>query len=412
MLACRGVVTSGGIWGQARGGGVSCKFHILDARARICTRCWSFSTLCLLAGHHLAMSESVKSWLFSHCASQAIEALEGGFDLADLPYVRGNRVQLLRFLTFRTSQASTDIWALVGDRTHCIAARFSRTQVDRFQHDRPISFTALKGALVTMTNVKITVARVQMHTTGGPYRPGQYAMVLDVKGFKVVSSMGEPVWFGGVKLVTSPNAVPEGEKERAERMVQWMKKWIRYKCLLRRARADQRRKNQHASSGKEHGSSLPTPAQRAVMQCSQVHNVTPVLTASLGKDSQTTNGTPDALWGDYDLDADVAEVDVPNTWTEATSQQQAAAKQTPQTQQTQQTHTQSGSDPDESGLSDYERQRRRRKRKARPNSAAATPAAAAVKTEEPASTDARALSATPSTTARRKRKRPSAIAAL
>lgn len=357
------------------------------------------------------MSESVKSWLFSHCASQAIEALEGGFDLADLPYVRGNRVQLLRFLTFRTSQASTDIWALVGDRTHCIAARFSRSQVDRFQHDHPISFTALKGALVTMTNVKITVARVQMHTTGGPYRPGQYAMVLDVRGFEVVSSMGEPVWFGGVKLVTSANAVPEGEGQRAGRMVEWMKKWIRYKCLLRRARADQRRTRQHASSQKEHASSLPTPAQRAVMQCSQLQNVVPVVTASLGKDSQTTNATPDALWDDYDLDADVGEVVVPNTWTEATSQQQAAAKQTQQTQQTQQTHTQSGSDPDESGLSDHERQRRRIKRQARPHRAT-TPPAAPVKPEEPASSDARALGATPSTTARRKRKRPSAIAAL
>ena len=248
-------------------------------------------------------------------------------------------------------------------------------------------------------------------------------MVLDVKGFEVVSSMGEPVWFGGVKLVTSPNAVPEGDRERAERMVEWMKKWIRYKCLLRRARADQRNRKEQSASQKEHETSLPTPAQRQGLKgCTQTQVIPVPASVSLSRASQTS-ATTDAMWGDFDLDADVGDVDIPQAWTEPQPQSQdqqpqlvslsqnqlqdAKAKETQPTQ-----HTHSGSDPEESGLSDYERQRRRHKRKPPHEPATNQPMASVEANPVEVPTVSRAISTTPSATTKRKRKRPSAIAAL
>ncbi|TKY88964.1 hypothetical protein EX895_002205 [Sporisorium graminicola] len=365
------------------------------------------------------MSESVKSWLFAHCATQATSGLEGNFDLLDMPYLAGNRVQLLRFLTFRPASApnssNTDVWALVGDRTHCIAARFARDQVHRFHTDYALTFTSLKGALVTLTNFRVGVARVQVQGEGGaPYRAGQYALMLDVKGWEVVSSVNEPVWFGGVKLVTSQNGVPEGEAQRFSVMLRWMKKWIRYKSLVRRAR-EQQKQRPHASATIDASSSsavkLPTPAQRkTILSSSQTQNthaprppqetskVTQGGTFPLSTASPTpaqcsdSNATASAaaLWTDFDLDAqiDVDDIDVAKAWGLVPSAPTAAADPTPPvaprqtappqeaapasstlqqataSQSQTQSQTQSDLDPYESGLSDYERESRQKRKRA------------------------------------------------
>ncbi|PWY98051.1 hypothetical protein BCV70DRAFT_202220 [Testicularia cyperi] len=244
------------------------------------------------------MSQSLRPWLFAHVATQAAEALDGGFALADMPFLPGNRVQVLRFLTYRnetvdgiadrsatssksktkSKSKSLDVWALVGDPTHCIAARFCRAQVDRFQSQHGFPFTRLRGALLTLTNLKVTVDRVQVHeephvgsstakvvSAAGsmPYRKGQYAVILDVRGFDVVSSINEPVWFSHVKVVTSPNSVNLGgagglgtsasvlddndARILYNKMIQWMKKWIRCKSLLRRARAEHIQRRSHGA---------------------------------------------------------------------------------------------------------------------------------------------------------------------
>ena len=189
------------------------------------------------------MSETLKPWLFAHCTSQSSSALLSNFDLLDMPYLPGNRVQILRFLTFPSSSCSCSssgcsVWALIGDRTHCLAARFASCSVIHFHRTHPVSLTSLKGALLTLTHVSVRVARVSVH--GGasqPYRNGQYSLVLDVKGFRVVSSVHEPVWYAGVKLVTSRNAVPEGQENEYHEMIRWMKKWIRWKCMVRKGEA-------------------------------------------------------------------------------------------------------------------------------------------------------------------------------
>ncbi|SPO31120.1 uncharacterized protein UTRI_05238_B [Ustilago trichophora] len=379
------------------------------------------------------MSESLKSWLFSHTSSSAILSLENNYDLSDLPYVRGNRVQLLRFLTFRPPASpnshNTDVWALVGDRSHCIAARFAREQVNRFHKDHDLTFTSLKGALLTLTHVRTSVSRVQVEQSpgvattagGGPYRQGQYAVILDVKGWQVVSSVNEPVWFAGVKVITSTNGFPEGEEERGRQMLGWLKKWVRYKCLMRRAKVEQRERQRQrerlqadAGEGGDESAStnLPTPAQRRavlVLSSSQVQNTQPLhlpippqqagekttsqdseslpstTCRSMGPSSSSAAAAA-ALWEDFDLDFiavndDVDAVDVPGQWSEAVlhpstepsttavpvvdeeaqESTQAASNLAQEESQSQtQTHTQTQSDldPYESGLSDYERNTR------------------------------------------------------
>ncbi|SPO30621.1 uncharacterized protein UTRI_05238 [Ustilago trichophora] len=324
------------------------------------------------------MSESLKSWLFIHTSSSAILSLENNYDLSDLPYVRGNRVQLLRFLTFRPPASpnshNTDVWALVGDRTHCIAARFAREQVNRFHKDHNLTFTSLKGALLTLTHVRTSVSRVQVdhtsHGAGGiggegrPYRQGQYAVILDVKGWQVVSSISEPVWFAGVKVVTSTNGFPMGEEERGREMLRWLKKWVRYKCLLRRAKVEQRQREKQreklqaanvGEGGDESASTtLPTPAQRIgkrkallVLSSSQVQNTQPLqpsmpaqqaaektasqdseslpstTSRSMGPSSSSAAVAMAALWQDFDLDFiavnddHVDAIDVPGQWDQA-----------------------------------------------------------------------------------------------
>ncbi|SJX64703.1 uncharacterized protein SRS1_15520 [Sporisorium reilianum f. sp. reilianum] len=354
------------------------------------------------------MSESLKSWLFSHCATQTTSALSHNCDLHDMPYLSGNRIQILRFLTFRPAQTpntpSTDVWALVGDRTHCVTARFARTQVDRFHDTHALTFTSLKGALVTLTNVRVSVARVQVHgEAGGPYRAGQWALVLDVKGWDVVSSVREPVWFGGVKLVTSGNGVPAGEAEKYVGMVAWMKTWIRWRCLMRRAREEQRARRLRPDASTDPaaasaaGVGLPTPAQRNVLALasSQTPHTQPpppaqeesfpplsptqpraTLVSPALHDARAT-----ALWTDFDLDAPVEldHVDVSAQWaivppappSPTTTQPEAVAppQQPPILAQAaasqSQTQAQSDLDPYESGLSDYERESRLKRRRAK-----------------------------------------------
>ncbi|SOV03449.1 uncharacterized protein UDID_06667 [Ustilago sp. UG-2017a] len=388
------------------------------------------------------MSESLKSWLFSHCSTSACTALSGNFDLSDLPFLPGNRIQLLRFLTFlasRSSSSSThsDIWALVGDRTHCIAARFDFNRISRFHADYPLSFTSLKGALVSLTHVRITVARVKIDPglaggVVGGYRNGQWGLVLDVRGWKVVSSVAEPVWFGRVKLVTSPNAVPVGEEEKGKRMMLFLSKWVRFENMQIRAERerDRMQRLERESEGESEGAGnggngvggsgrggFPTPAQRRrrqvlVASSRQVQNSQPPSKSQVGagkgkgkgKERQvfqssqahsqegamfvtptTTTKETEALWNDFDLDAavdvDIDDIDVPQLWSaasaiatvESTTEIQAsesapAATQTiiPVQSPTQPEAqfgipTQSPSqdlDPDESGLSDYERKTR------------------------------------------------------
>lgn len=367
------------------------------------------------------MSESLKSWLFAFCTSSSSHALDTGLDLYDIPFSPGNRIQLLRFLTFRPpsspNSTSTDVWALVGDRTHCIAARFNRLQVDRFHMEHPLSFTSLKGALVTLTNVRVTVARVQLEpssaegscsTRGGPYRANQYALVLDVRGFEVVSSMGEPVWFGGVKLVTSPNGVPRGAEEGAEKMLRWMKKWIRYKSLLRRAKLGRvadvpapPAPSAEAAASSSGSGGLPTPAQRRnvlVLNSSQALNTPPQKRAEgKGKEeSQESQSQSQALpplssektelWRGFDLDVIQAELDEEARWgvgaaagaeaevveesrpgrsVEGTQEAEVAGQSSLVKGTQDETQEQEGGaeeDEDESGLSDYERESRRRRR--------------------------------------------------
>ncbi|CBQ69064.1 conserved hypothetical protein [Sporisorium reilianum SRZ2] len=370
------------------------------------------------------MSESLKSWLFSHCATQTTSALSHNCDLHDMPYLPGNRIQILRFLTFRPAQTpntpSTDVWALVGDRTHCVAARFARTQVDRFHDTHALTFTSLKGALVTLTNVRVSVARVQVHgEAGGPYRAGQWALVLDVKGWDVVSSVREPVWFGGVKLVTSGNGVPAGEGEGYVGMVAWMKTWIRWRCLMRRAREEQRARRLRPDASTDPASAagvkLPTPAQRNVLalassQAPHTQPPPPAQEESFPPLSPTQpratqpvspalhDAGATALWTDFDLDAPIEldHVDVSDHWsivppappspagaTTTTQPDALAPPQQPpslghaaasQSQSQSQTQTQSDLDPYESGLSDYERESRLKRRRAKqPRDAATAP---------------------------------------
>lgn len=263
----------------------------------------------------------------------------------------------------------------------------------------------------------------------GGYRAGQWGLALDVRGWEVVSSVAEPVWFGGVKLVTSPNAVPEGEGERGKRLLEFLKKWVRFQNLQIRAEKERERQERHlvgdsggneervvnGSSGSARGG-LPTPAQRRralVVSSSQVQNSQPRRTQTdveKGKAREVTQSTqsqsqegesfvtPSAattrqeeMWTDFDLDADidVDDVEVPDLWggadtttadagdveveaptltekptTEEQPQQEVVSIPT-QTQAHTQTQTQSQPqdlDPDESGLSDYERNARLRQR--------------------------------------------------
>ncbi|SYW73837.1 uncharacterized protein UBRO2_00112 [Ustilago bromivora] len=390
------------------------------------------------------MSESLKSWLFSHCSTSACTALSGNFDLSDLPFLPGNRIQLLRFLTFlpsrsRSSSSSThsDIWALVGDRTHCIAARFDFNRISRFHADYPLSFTSLKGALVSLTHVRITVARVKIDPglaggVVGGYRNGQWGLVLDVRGWKVVSSVAEPVWFGRVKLVTSPNAVPVGEEEKGKRMMLFLSKWVRFENTQIRAEKERdrmqrlERQSEDEGEGAGNGGSgvggsgrggFPTPAQRKrrqvlVASSRQVQNSQTPSKSQVGagkgkgkgKERQvfqssqahsqegamfvtptTTTKETEALWNDFDLDAavdiDIDDMDVPQLWSaagaiatvESTTEIQASKSATAATQtiipaqsptqpkaqsEIQMQPPSQDLEPDESGLSDYERKTR------------------------------------------------------
>lgn len=367
-----------------------------------------------------AMSESLKSWLFTFTASQASVAQSAMLDLCDLPFLSGNRVQLLRFLTYpASSKSACDIYALVGDRTHCIAARFGGAQIARFHSTHAPSFTSLKGALLTLTNVRITVAQVRVHTSmsgaiSGGYYDGQWALVLDVRGWEVVSSIKEPVWFSGVKLVTSENLIPEGQEQMYRVMVAWMKRWIRYEILLRKA--NQRHieasriralasASASASAQEKSADDLPTPAQRngtvAIVVPSSpapiVVQASPTQDDSLASSSISTTQQRVArqldcereaqvdladtnrtleLWSDFNLDATVDDIaldgGIASQWTLAPAAAAAQVAHSPSAhalcsqpppQKPRATRSESADlDPNESGISDYERQSRRDRR--------------------------------------------------
>ena len=266
----------------------------------------------------------------------------------------------------------------------------------------------------------------------GGYRNGQWGLVLDVRGWKVVSSVAEPVWFGRVKLVTSPNAVPVGEEEKGKRMMLFLSKWVRFENMQIRAERERDRMQRLEREGESEGESegagnggngvggsgrggFPTPAQRRrrqvlVASSRQVQNSQPPSKSQVGagkgkgKERQVFQSsqahsqegvmfvTPtamtketEALWNDFDLDAavdvDIDDIDVPQLWSaasaiatvESTTEIQAsesapAATQTiipvqsptqPEAQFGIQTQSPSQDlDPDESGLSDYERKTR------------------------------------------------------
>lgn len=344
------------------------------------------------------MSESLATpWLYTFCTTSASTALDHGYDLSDTPFSTGCRVQLLRFLTFRPASlpngVSTDVWALVGDKTHCIAARFHHRCVDLFHRNHAISFTSLKGASITLGNLRITVAKVQVdESTGGagPYRQGQWGLVLDVRGFRVVSSIKEPIWFGGVKLVTSPNAVRE-EEEGARKMKSWIRHWVRYKSLVAKAKQEKAvtaTATTLASAQTESGK-LPTPAQREGL----VEPKSPSPRLSKDKEesqeslafptSPTTTAATSAMWADFDLDASIDDqaTDDALAWSTVVSANEPSTKtlqseESHPTQTQTQTQTQTASqdlDPDESGLSDYERESRRQRKRAKADQAGSTP---------------------------------------
>ncbi|KAJ9475035.1 Telomere replication protein EST3 [Pseudozyma hubeiensis] len=354
----------------------------------------------------ITMSESLKSWLFPFCTTHASLASTLSLDLPDLPFHRGNRIQLLHLLTF-PSASNSDIFALVGDRTHCIAARFSSTSLHHFHSTHSLPFTALKGALLTLTNVRITVDRVRVAAgaAGGKvYRDGQWGLVLDVRGWEVVGGMGEGVWFGGVRLVTSSNGVPRSkevqEKDEMDKfaiMIGWMKRWVRYKLAVDRAEQHKRYKSTQ-DSGKQKGTGdFPTPAQRGILLTPPQPQ--PNLERKTQEESlesiptQPSNDTAAHLWTDFDLDADpggVQEIAL-DQWKEGLPEDTTSPAAGDENAAVQQISVRSSSqprsdeDPDESGISDYEREARssrRRKKRARSTTAAAAEDVEVVVVEE------------------------------
>ncbi|GAC94772.1 hypothetical protein PHSY_002345 [Pseudozyma hubeiensis SY62] len=340
------------------------------------------------------MSESLKSWLFPFCTTHATLASTLSLDLPDVPFHRGNRIQLLHLLTFPSSSSTDDIFALVGDRTHCIAARFSSTSLHHFHSTHSLPFTALKGALLTLTNVRITVDRVRVAAgaAGGKvYQDGQWGLVLDVRGWEVVGGMGEGVWFGGVRLITSENGVPrsvlgkeeeKGEQDKFRIMIGWMKRWIRYKVAVDRAE-QHRRGNSGTEFEKQKGTGdFPTPAQRGSLLTTP-----PPKTQAEGKTQEeslesipTQPSELDSaahLWTDFDLDADlnVGQEIALDQWREVLPDGTASptvGEENVAEQPSSQPHSRSDEDPDESRISDYEREARmgrRRKKRARSTTA-------------------------------------------
>lgn len=220
------------------------------------------------------MSESMRSWLWAFASSQAHEAYQGGYDLRDMPFVPGNRVQVLRFLTFPAPGESAGIWALVGDRTHCIAVLFDSKAVEVFQRRHEMRLTSLKGALVTLSQIRLTVGCVHTRNDGDQdrgqglvYRHLQPSMLLDVASFQVVSSINEPIWFTKIHAITSKKDLDEEGVAQSDVMVQWMKQWIRNKALAHTAAQEHARLSaiDHAASTSsiaDDSTRLPTPGQR------------------------------------------------------------------------------------------------------------------------------------------------------
>ncbi len=181
------------------------------------------------------MSESLRSWLFNHATTSALTSLSDNYDLSDIPSSRksspdpsiydlspDHHFHLCLKLNSSSVPHNSDIWALIGDRTHCLAAASPPPPSNDSTPSTPLIHLAQR-LLLTLTAIRITVARVQIapslgDRSGLPYRPGQYSLVLDVRGFEVVSSINEPVWFGGVRssLVRTASRQQQMELRRRE----------------------------------------------------------------------------------------------------------------------------------------------------------------------------------------------------
>ncbi|EPQ27835.1 uncharacterized protein PFL1_04580 [Pseudozyma flocculosa PF-1] len=220
------------------------------------------------------MSQSLKSWLFERMADQAHDALESGTTLYDLPFTTGNRVQLVRFLTFRPPDdplADRDVWAVVSDRTHVMAAKFVRGQVTRFQRNNPtLPFTTLRGALLMLRATRAIITRIPSASKATMWDENDFNLALEVRSFDLLGSIGEPTFWPDAKLVLSPRGVPAELEHRWKLLTEWVDKWRRYRLKREeRKRASATLKAVHDSEARHEPSldalqstPLPTPGQR------------------------------------------------------------------------------------------------------------------------------------------------------
>ncbi|KAN0060433.1 hypothetical protein ACQY0O_007763 [Thecaphora frezii] len=223
------------------------------------------------------MSQSLKSWLLGALVDQAHEAEQSGSTLRDLPFVQGSRIQLIRFLTFRPTDnplADQDVWAIVGDRTHLVAAKFVRGQVTRYQKHHPTQpFTSLRGSLFMLRTIRAVVTRIPSTTRATLWRPDEYNLAIEVRSFDLLGSLGEPTFWPDAHLVLSPRGVPAGSEEGWKTLVRWTDRWIQYRGKRdERKRASETLKALHGTEAHNDesldtatgvtGQLLPTPAQR------------------------------------------------------------------------------------------------------------------------------------------------------
>ena len=97
------------------------------------------------------------------------------------------------------------MWAQVCDATHYLPARFTGAAVDAVQADTPfLRFTQTRGAIITTDRCRVTRAQVQVACAGTPWTAGAPPTgVLDIDGFTLLGSIGEPVHSGTLRNANS-----------------------------------------------------------------------------------------------------------------------------------------------------------------------------------------------------------------
>lgn len=168
------------------------------------------------------------------------------------------------------------MWAIVGDRTHCIAVKFDARCVERYHRRFASNLTSLKGSLVTLVDIKLTVGAVHTrdeastHDRGFVYRHLQQAALLEVSAFEVVGCVNEPIWFSKGRVVTNTKGVSGAQLADTQTMITWVKQCIRLRNMARAAKTAQNQARLRSCPDTtttsivqdDNSNRFPTPAQR------------------------------------------------------------------------------------------------------------------------------------------------------